>query len=346
MRCDNEFELTPPEVTMFEQIVTVEPVFPTWGNLVQLLATSDTRRWIFRGVPSYEYHLTSKLERCLHAVRVAREGWRDGENAVISFFKQRAYRHVSKYPSDTQVLDWLSLMQHYGAPTRLTDWTSSPFVACYFAYEQAALTTDAALWILNAEWCRRIYGARFLSRRDHTGSWPTHVYEQGTGKLIETKYEGFELNVSEEETRILREAIEKEIKWPLPVPVLNPDARMTAQQACFVCNGALSEPDEPTSIELLMDKSNWPLLGQERAKITQRGYLSPPYLGQEMPAEPHHLVVKVRLPNRWRGEALTTLAKMNITGDSLFPTLDGVGRAARAYLDVGAPFGMGDILRL
>jgi hypothetical protein len=49
------------------------------------------------------------------------------------------------------VVDWLALMQHHGAPTRLLDWTLSPYVALYFAL-QGDSNKDAALWAIDLKW--------------------------------------------------------------------------------------------------------------------------------------------------------------------------------------------------
>lgn len=41
---------------------------------------------------------------------------------------------------------WWALMQHHGAPTRLLDWTASPYVAAYFATQQDGSDDDGAVW--------------------------------------------------------------------------------------------------------------------------------------------------------------------------------------------------------
>jgi len=45
--------------------------------------------------------------------------------------------------------EWYFLMQHYGAPTRLLDWTGNPLVALYFAIadeRESFESHDAAVW--------------------------------------------------------------------------------------------------------------------------------------------------------------------------------------------------------
>ena len=68
---------------------------------------------------------------------------------MLRQFQRRAHHYCKDLPDFDQKLDWLALMQHYGASTRLLDFSHSFYVAAYFAVENA--TKDSAVWAVNLD---------------------------------------------------------------------------------------------------------------------------------------------------------------------------------------------------
>ena len=90
--------------------------------------------YIFRGQAEADWRLESSLERVLGDHWTPSQA-RKFEDYGLAHFKPKFHLYDDENLQPTSTLEWLSLMQHYGAPTRLLDFTESPFVALYFALE-------------------------------------------------------------------------------------------------------------------------------------------------------------------------------------------------------------------
>ncbi|WP_081848104.1 FRG domain-containing protein [Microbulbifer sp. HZ11] len=100
----------------------------------------------FRGQSCADWPISSALQRLLSG-----SDYEDDpcnlEYWMLREFKRGAGRYLEETPPKEDLVTWFSLMQHYGAPTRLVDFTSSFYVACYFALSGAK--SDAAIWSIN-----------------------------------------------------------------------------------------------------------------------------------------------------------------------------------------------------
>ena len=106
-----------------------------WSQFVEIASGKRYKQFIFRGHSKREHELKSSVQRAFERLNV-RTDWKKGREAsILKSFRSRAHLYLHHQPEKTKTLEWLSVMQHYGAPTRLLDWTYSPFVAAFFALE-------------------------------------------------------------------------------------------------------------------------------------------------------------------------------------------------------------------
>lgn len=264
------------------------------------LMNENLSGWIFRGQGDSDRDLRTSLERNLSGVD--KRARIDAEQRLIGFFKDHARLHLGEVPRDQDLRGWLGLMQHYRAPTRLLDWTESPLIALYFAFETAKKPRSGlrTVWALRAGMLRR---SVVHTVRDHLGNVPTR---EVSGISLSSQL-GFEKNLLDREygwagqdwdvvqNELLVAFIRQGGRVPLVLLPPRPDQRMTNQQAVFTCDGALDGG-----------------------------------LDQDLELEGYPVLKRIDLPDAWRAEVLRRLRMMGISAQMIYPGLDGLGEATAA----------------
>lgn len=115
------------------------------------------RRLWFRGCGRTSYVLLPGLYR--HPTAHDFATFQDLERRIFATFRDRSIPFTGQPPASGDGAAWhhFFVMQHYRVPTRLLDWSESPFVALYFALNAALQgvavgqqpAEDAAVWILD-----------------------------------------------------------------------------------------------------------------------------------------------------------------------------------------------------
>jgi FRG domain-containing protein len=124
----------------------LEKKVTSWYELRDSLEELANAGWAFRGQADATWPLESSLTRYLKNFGGPPNEWVRREKRSLHAFKRKAHILLPRTPEEGETLEWLALMQHHGAPTRLLDFSWSPYVAAFFALEKA--TADAAIWAI------------------------------------------------------------------------------------------------------------------------------------------------------------------------------------------------------
>jgi FRG domain len=151
----------------------------------------------------------------------------DIEGGLIRRFQRQCHHYLTDTPEEDNLMEWLALMRHFGAPTRLMDWTWSFYVAVFFAIHRTE-EERCAVWALDLDAldkARPVEKVRGLIDKDpNVKDWPTFegVFKQNHNVVVNVS--AFRLN-----------------------------ERLLVQQGTFLVPGNVTVPFEDNLSEVLED---------------------------------------------------------------------------------------------
>src|SRR5215468_8852985 len=119
----------------------------SWEEYLSLITDSPYQHWAFRGQKDASAPLFSGISRYLMTFGVDPRAWPEQEERILRIFKRKAIHFLDHVPDRNDDFEWLALMQDHGAPTRLLDFSWSPYLAAFFALHNT--TGDGVIWACN-----------------------------------------------------------------------------------------------------------------------------------------------------------------------------------------------------
>jgi hypothetical protein len=122
-------------------------------NEFSALAIALRHQWLFRGHRSVHWSLSSTLERMIKQVRKSNPGvsCEQAETYLMDQFAREAH-HYGEAFKEGETFELLATMQHHGVPTRLLDFTSSIYIAAFFAIADATPEDRPCIWAVDTTW--------------------------------------------------------------------------------------------------------------------------------------------------------------------------------------------------
>ncbi|MEM7156572.1 MAG: FRG domain-containing protein [Myxococcota bacterium] len=197
-------------------VSAVESVSGKWGADLEENGVAEMELW-YRGSISKKYSILPGAV------------WRKcDEVSMFHVFRAEAELYLGRLPRDEW--GWYFAAQHYGLPTRLTDWSLSPLVALYFAVCDPPAADAPCVWIMDAGTLNRMtcgIDAIFAAGLSFAANWlPSVVKER------------------EQTTKFQHEDKKYDNSKPIAIYPQRTTPRIVAQQGVFTVHGIDSTPIE------------------------------------------------------------------------------------------------------
>lgn len=290
--------------------IAIEVTMEHWNDVVSFNQTF-LANFVFRGQANSEWNLSSSLERVVHSHHPTfyRSGYPNSYEAkMLEEFKYKYPLYAQNvYPKEDENTEWLALMQHYGAPTRLLDFSKSIFVALFMALDNS-FSDNSVIWAIN----------KFAIERKHIEKYMQDNHVSILRKDVSCKYIHDRANSYIDIVALPN--TEKEI---LPVYPRLCNERIAIQQGLFLMASNLTVP----FIEVF---NSFFQIDSGIQTIPVKELLDYSYTIAKNKNNCDITIFKIIIPKKFKWELTQLLKQMNITAETLYPGLSGLAKSLSA----------------
>ena len=270
--------------------------------------------FIFRGQGNAEWPLKTSLARMVeshHPNYIDKIMPASYEQRMMDEFQWKYPSYEKGHiPATDESIEWLSLMQHYGSPTRMLDFYYSMYIALFMAID-GSFHPKSAIWALNKHVLNdkiiRKYCAENKTNVISGKDSERYIYEEATTAINRRFY-------------IVKDKVENFLYATRPHLS---NERINRQQGLFVI---------PSSIELdfediLKDYYDSSQYGTMKFDDVVRLSTDHSY-GQQTVS-----LIKIEIPKSLKYGLSNVLRQMNVTSETMYPGLDGLARSMSCLRD-------------
>jgi len=276
----------------------------SWAQVVG--SAASTGQFLFRVQANSNWKLSSTLERALYYYNQGYPPLTEiNERRILEEFKTKFHLYATNEPDYDDHFEWLAHLQHHGCPTRLVDFTSSIYIAAFFALTNA-VGTDAAIWCIS-----RPHLITQLKDADKV------KYREEASQPHETNQD----NITYLNSCIGRYNRKNVVPHVISLVQPRSSMRLARQNGLFLAQTTFGEYGR-IKFEHCLNAS----FGGELKEL-ELNDVDFDVVEQIGPFESDIAVLKLILPAEIQLEARAQLIMMGITDETMFPDLDGLARS-------------------
>lgn len=286
----------------------IECEMKDWNDLF-LINQDFLSKFVYRGQADSQWELATSIERFVNKIHssgidhVMPELY---EQKTLEEFKWKypVYALDEHIPIESEEIEWLTIMQHYGAPTRLLDFTFSPFVALFMALDNS-FADFSSIWCVNQKIVNHYIEKKYMQ-------------DNNTNYTIEREINKYKYEYA---NKLINKGgfIRNREKGVLLVSPQIANRRINAQQGLFAI---------PTNIEISF-KDNLSIFYDVQNLITIDLSELIKYSNNSSGTHSQSdiILLKINIPFKLRYQLTKMLKLINITHETMYPGIEGLAKS-------------------